>query len=434
MSSALAIAGVTAVLKDLIDNGLIDQMIPVLGAQFKTTAVPPDTITISSDQAPQLNLFMWQATPNAAWRNTGYPSRDSKGNRISNPPLALDLHYLLSAYGTTDLQSEVLLGYAMQLLHETPVLPRDAIRKALNPPGTPVDPALLPPIYQALRASDLADQFEQIKITQSPMNTEDTWKLWTALQAHYRPTASYTVTVVLIESTATARAALPVLTRGGTDPVTKRERGVLVQTGLVAPFAEIESITLPKKQIAANYNDTLTLNGHDLDGSNLTLLLSNPQQDVSRSITGAANASATSVDFQLPPDPVNLPAGNYLLSLQLDKSGTTVTTNTVPLAIAPGMSVIPASVNLDAQGNATITVTCTPDVRSTQDVSLILGDVQVAATPFADHTSTPSFVFAGIPTGTYWVRLRVDGIDSNLIDRSQSPPVFFASQQIEIKP
>lgn len=434
MSSALAIAGVTAVLKDLLDNGLIDQVIPVLGAQFKTTAVPPDTITIGTDQAPQLNLFMWQATPNAAWRNMGYPSRDSKGNRIANPPLALDLHYLLSAYGSTDLQSEVLLGYAMQLLHETPVLPRDAIRKALNPPGTPVDPALLPPIYQALRASDLADQFEQIKITQSPMNTEDTWKLWTALQAHYRPTASYTVTVVLIQSTATARAALPVLTRGGIDPATQRERGVLVQTGLVAPFAEIESIELPHKQIAANPGDTLTLHGHDLDGSNLRLLLSNPLQDVNYTLTGAANASASSVDFTLAPDPANLPAGNYLVTLQLDKGGNTVFTNTVPLAIAPSLTVIPAIVHLDVDGNATVNVTCSPEVRPTQDVTLILGDIQTAATPFTVQTPTPSFLFAGIATGKYWVRLRVDGIDSNLIDRDKSPPAFIATQQLEIQP
>jgi len=435
MSSALAIAGVTAVIKDLLDNGLIDQMIPVLGTQFKTTALPPDMITLGTDQSPQLNLFMWQATPNAAWRNMGYPSRDSRGDRISNPPLALDLHYLLSAYGSTDLQAEILLGYAMQLLHETPVLARDAIRKALNPPGTPVDPSLLPLIYQALRASDLADQFEQIKIVQSPMNTEDTWKLWTALQAHYRPTASYTVTVVLIESTAATRAALPVLTRGGKDPISNRERGVIVQTGLTPPFAELESIVLPHSQIAALLGDTLTLRGHDLDGTSLTLLLSNPQQDVHQTITGAMGASATSVQFILTPDPVNYPAGNYLASLQLVKNGVTVVTNTLPLAIAPSLSGLPASVALGADGNANITVNCAPQVRPTQNVTLILGDVQTRATPFTVATPNPSFVVAGLVRGaTYAVRLRVDGVDSNLIDRDQSPPTFFASQQLTVMP
>src|SRR5262249_13689159 len=163
-----------------------------------------------------------------------------------------------------------------------------------------------------------------------------------ALQAHYRPTASYTVTVVLIESTAATRAALPVLTRGGKDPVSNRERGVIVQTGLTPPFAELESIVLPHSQIAALLGDTLTLRGHDLDGASLTLLLSNPQQDVHETITGATSASATSVQFILTPDPVNYPAGNYLASLQLVKNGVTVVTNTLPLAIAPSLSGLPA--------------------------------------------------------------------------------------------
>ena len=53
---------------------------------------------------------------------------------LSNPPLALNnLHYLLSAYSGGDLHAEILLGYAMQLLHEMPVLTRAAIRTAPTP-------------------------------------------------------------------------------------------------------------------------------------------------------------------------------------------------------------------------------------------------------------------------------------------------------------
>ena len=51
-------------------------------------------------------------------------------------------------------------------------------------------------------------------------------RLWTAIQAHYRPTAAYVVSVVLIEARQPTRQALPVLagrsTRGG------RDRGVKV--------------------------------------------------------------------------------------------------------------------------------------------------------------------------------------------------------------
>src|SRR5207237_7889 len=78
------------------------------------------------------------------------------GERLSNAPLALDLHYILTAYGRADFQAEILLGYAMHLLHECPMLDRAAVRRALNP--SPLDVSMLPPAFQALAASDLADQ------------------------------------------------------------------------------------------------------------------------------------------------------------------------------------------------------------------------------------------------------------------------------------
>jgi len=145
MSNALAIAGVTAVIKDLLDGCLIDHNLAnTMGSGVVVSALAPDSIELGNDTTRRLNLFLHQATPNVAWRNVGYPSRNAAGDRIRNPPLALDLHYLLTAYGTLDLEAEVLLGYAMQILHETPVLARAAIRTALNPPNPPVTGSLLP--------------------------------------------------------------------------------------------------------------------------------------------------------------------------------------------------------------------------------------------------------------------------------------------------
>ncbi len=47
MSSPLAIAGVTAVLRDLLNNGLIDHNIAgAIGANVNVTASPPDVIKI----------------------------------------------------------------------------------------------------------------------------------------------------------------------------------------------------------------------------------------------------------------------------------------------------------------------------------------------------------------------------------------------------
>ena len=107
------IAGVTAVLKDLLDSGLIEHRVTdTLGQGVTVSAAPPDTVVVSGDEAgPRLNLFMYQATPNAALRNQALPSVTGRGARSTNPPLALDLHYLLTAYGVQELQAEVLARY-----------------------------------------------------------------------------------------------------------------------------------------------------------------------------------------------------------------------------------------------------------------------------------------------------------------------------------
>src|SRR6185436_10358978 len=146
MSTALAIASVTAVLRDLLNNGLIDHDVSATLGNVTVSSLPPDRVDITSqNQQSRLNVFLYQVTPNAGWRNVGLPSRNANGDRLSNPPLALNLHYLLTAYGALELHAEILLGYGMQLLHETPVLTRTAIRMSLAPP-TAVGPVnSLPP-------------------------------------------------------------------------------------------------------------------------------------------------------------------------------------------------------------------------------------------------------------------------------------------------
>ena len=413
MSNALAIAGVTAVLKDLLDGGMIDHnLTSTMGSGVIVSAVAPDSIDLENDSTRRLNLFLHQVTPNAAWRNVGYPARNAAGERISNPPLALDLHYLLTAYGTLDLEAEVLLGFAMQVLHETPVLARAAIRKALNPPSPPVTGSLLPNVFQALQASELADQIEQIKITPSVMNTEELSKLWTAFQAHYRPTAPYQVTVVLIESrkprcVRRCRFCRATSTRAPT---------------LVPPYPEIESIELPKSQLAAQLGEPLKVHGHDLDGASHALILTNDRQDVEQTLTLPTAAGPSQVTFTLPDEPQNYPAGTYTATLRLVHGIDPLPrlTNQLSLSIAPEVTV-PSTVHIDANGDLTLTPTCKPELRPTQRISLILGGHEVLAEPVPTRTSTPTFIFKKLPPAKYWVRLRVDGVDSRLIDFEASP-------------
>ncbi len=215
MSNALGIASVTHVLKDLLNDGLINHNVSAaVGSVVTVSSLSPGQVESQQGSAnTQLNLFMYRVSYNTGWNNIGYPSRGARGEPISNPPLALNLHYLLTAYGEDELHAEILLGYAMQLLHENPVIDRKLIRNPLSVATLTTPGGRLPSNLLALGTSNLAEQIEQIKITPEPLNTEEMSKLWTAFQAKYRPCTAYLATVVLIESDRPAVSPLPVMRR-----------------------------------------------------------------------------------------------------------------------------------------------------------------------------------------------------------------------------
>jgi hypothetical protein len=61
----------------------------------------------------------------------------------------------------------------------------------------------------------------------------------------------------------------------------------------------------------------------------------------------------------------------------------------------------------------------------------LVSDQDVLAADFAAPTATLNFT-ASLTTGVYFVRLRVDGVDSLLVDRSVKPPVFDSTQRVTI--
>ena len=424
MSSALAIAGVTAVLRDLLNDGMINHNVSgVLGSTVTVSALPPDRLVpANGSENTQLNLFLHQVTPNSGWRNEALPSRDGSGqNRLTNPPLALDLHYLLSAYGAEDLHAEILLGYAMQLFHETPVLDRRMITTALNP--SPSVGTTLPPALRALADCGLADQVELIKVTPEYLSTEEMSKLWTAVQSNYRPTAAYLASVVLIESSVPTRATLPVLSRGPVDATTGLDRGVVVQPSLLPPFPAVQSVTPKSMEPAATVGATVNITGHHLDGTNRVILLSNTRFEIEEEVA-APDGSSTTVQFAVP----NLPLGIYQLAVRLVRPAESEprTSNQLALLIGPEITTpLPASVVRDGTGTAILTLNCQPDVRPGQQASLLLGTREVLAQPFSLATGTLTFAVDAAPVGEHLVRLRVDGIDSPIINRAVTPPVFF---------
>ncbi|MCA8952964.1 MAG: DUF4255 domain-containing protein [Planctomycetes bacterium] len=424
MSNALAIAAVTAVLKDLLDNAIVDASLnTALGSSVKVQALPPDLVEVGSN-GPVLNLYMYRVTPNTGWRNAAMPSRNSAGSRISNQPLALDLHYLLSAHATEDLQSEILLGYAIQQLHERPVLTRDAIRTTLASAST-VSTSILPPAFAALAAADLADQVELVKITPQTLSTEDLSKLWSAIQSSHRPTAAYMATVVLIESRQPGRSPSPVVTIGAGD------RGPTVVPSLELPVPTLTAVTPPAQKPSAYLGESVVLTGHHLaadPGTTPTVELVHARLAAPIEIdVAAANASARQVTFALSTPAESTPAGIYSLSVLLTQDGKAVRTNALPLAVAPEVAID----GVVSTGNARdINVQVSPAVLGSQAAVFVLGSNAAPAATFTGPAQTLAFHFDDVPAGTYPFRLRVDGIESVLVDYEATPPAYLATQRL----
>ncbi len=191
MSNPLAIAAVTCTLRNLLarvatpwagetDTDLSDTQV---------TTLPPDKAGLTEDHN-QINLFLFQLHPNAESRN-----RDNQGKVGGLPALALDLFYMLTAYGrnSDEILSQRLLGRAMSLFHSYPVLSATDIAAAL--PGT-----------------DLQNQTDRLRINPHSIPDEEITRIWTNFQVKYRLSVVYRVSVVLIDHERSQPAAPAVQT------------------------------------------------------------------------------------------------------------------------------------------------------------------------------------------------------------------------------
>lgn len=435
MSNVLAIAAVTQLLKDKLNDALINgEASQAMGADFTVTALPPDRVVAETgaDQANQLNLFLYRVSPNAALRNCDLPTRNKAGELNRRPRLALDLHYILTAVSGEELHAEILLGYAMQLFHETAMLPREAIRSAIE---LAVIDEILPQAFDPIRASEIADQLEMLKITPRPLSMDDMSKLWTAFQVSYRTSVAYEVSLVLIERDLPTRVPLPVLSRGGLrDPDTRRDPGVSLRPDLFATVPTLTGVLSADDHPVMRLGGAIILEGVAFDGAEVSVRFREPGTQSVLDLAPRAPAAGSRLTVDLPPaaplvagsslagtpnDPASWRIGPYLINVAVrGADGRTSTSNALPLALAPRStaSAVPAGADV------TLTLTSAPPIRAGQAVEILAGQ---AARPVTAPTTTvteASATFSGLPTGPMPVRLRVDGIDSPVIDRSTNPP------------
>ncbi|HEV3052916.1 MAG TPA: DUF4255 domain-containing protein [Longimicrobium sp.] len=435
MSNSLAIAAVTRTLRNLLNHvttadfsGLPDDTRPT--AEIQVTTLPLDRVRNGESDSGrnQVNLFLYHAEPSPAYRNMDLP-RQVRPNETGRPPLALNLYYLITAYGQGDseLVAHVLLGTAMRVLHDHPVLSRAEIRSALA-------------------LGEVDTQFENVRVTPQPVSLDEVSKLWTGFQSEYRLSAAYQVSVVLIESLRSSVAPLPVLNRGEADrgPVALAAPGPTL-TKVEEIFDPGATVRPPHGKPAAELGDVLVLGGTSLGADPLTARFRHLRRDTALELPPLPERADTRVQVQLPAAggagiPSQWPAGMYSVEMVVQRPDVPAwTTNPVPFALGPTLdSITPLTRAVGAQP-FDLTIECRPQVLDGQRVSLLLGSRELApesvTTPNdPDAATTLVFEVSGLAEGPHVVRLRVDGADSVPIDFAATPPAFDATQTLTITP
>lgn len=423
MSNARAIAAVTQVLRSMIEQY----------ADITVTTKSPDRA--ATDQGQRVNLFLYHTMPNPAWRNKDIPTRTKPGER-GNPPLALNLFYLLSAYGEDgqDLADQRLLGSAMSVLHDLPIIKPSFIKPALR--------SNLP-----LANSGIDEQVEKIRIAPDTLNIEEMSRLWTTFQTQYRVSAAYQVAVVLIESQRPTRSALPVAKRG------ERDRGVNTNVGLDAVLRgfEYRNVDLQPELPSAAVGDTIFLVGNHLPTTDFSVLIRDPKLGngpsgvVARFDNPESRIPTEKIKIELDANKGQWTSGQLVAEIQQARQSPNgpidVTSNSVPLSLSPMIKTSDIDdfaiffLN-DSTEKKTVSISLEYPIGPNRNVLLILNRDTVQDTqnenPETGKTVfqipiepdelglsdlTPTFDISNVPPGRYWVRLRVDGVDSRLIER-----------------
>ena len=421
MSNSLAISAVTATLQRIIADGLQNNLPPVIPPGFSTAGVkvtsqPPEKPV--GAEIKHINIFLYNTELNPAFRNQGMPGRVKSGEP-GIPPLALNLYYLITAYGRDsnddDLYSQFLLCNAMHTLHDHTLL-------------DPVE------IKAALIGNDLHEQIERVRITPHALSLDDIYKLWSTFQAPARTSAAYMVSVVLIESRRPVKAPLPVITRG------EEDKGVDV---LAALPPTIDKLIMPDGLPALRLGDEFKIRGQRLKDDNVRVEIKSKRSDEIFAPESLVKITDAEIIAKLPApgditDPnsaaAKWPVGQYELAVVVSSiGGKERLSEIISFSLAPSITVAP---NAAAAGDIDVTVTCAQNILPDQDVSLLFGSREIKV-PSSAHTAATNTLIVEVTDAQaaddpYVVRLRVDGVDSIPVEPGVKPPQFAANQKVKV--
>jgi hypothetical protein len=402
MSNHLAVAAVTAALKQMVQDAL-DADVPGAKAQVGRPAI------FEGDGNPTANLFLYHVLHDQRARNLHLPSRGRDGSRRGPSIAAIDLYYLISFYGSgSDYAPERLLGAVVRALEDRPIISPSIVERTIEEANGTLD------------AADLQRAPEPVRIIPTGLTLDELSKLWSVLlQVPYVLSVAYKCEIVYLETVEAGSRGRPVTSVGGT-----------VYT-LGGPAIDgVEPAGGPGTAIV--WDGAVVIRGRGLDRSDLTLRLDGRDLDLSlatritrrrietplsAATLGRAELAAgpVAIEALLPPTP-GAPA--HLIRIT-DRAGFT---------LRPKVS-LPANA-VDATGPAgqpvdgKVNVNFTPKVTKGQQVQLLLDELaptspvstQLHPDP-VDPSTFPvaqlTFSFKGVKRADYHLQARVDDVASS---------------------
>ena len=202
--SYLAIGAVTKALIELLSRKLNKPSLLGPGT-FRVTSLPPDDDRVTEETG--VNLFLYRLTENQFLRNTPWAGDRANPGGSPRPPLTLSLHYILTGYAKKvvgsaqeDVTAHQLLGNAMAVLHDNPVL-------------NDVHDGDFDAALDTQFAAELRQSFEKIKVSFLPISIDEFSKIWTGFSKAYRLSVAYEVSLVQIAPLAPTTARAPSASR-----------------------------------------------------------------------------------------------------------------------------------------------------------------------------------------------------------------------------
>lgn len=190
----------------------------------------------------------------------------------------------------------------------------------------------------------------------------------------------------------------------------------------------LEDVRPPGEQPAARLGETIDLVGHNLSGTGRQVLLVNDRFEVEESLPASGSSEAARMQFSIPvARAADFPVGTYRVWAEVLRPGESDPrqTNHLALVLAPEITDLPMDAARDGSGTASFSLGFRPELRPGQTVSLLLGQQEIDPESYSAPTGTLNFEIADALVGDHLARLRIDGIDSPIINRAVMPPEFF---------